>query len=133
MNMVRERKLDNVRFLGQQPATRMPHIYALSEVLLAHYKRDPLFEISIPAKIFSYMACQRPVLMASAGDAADLVEAAGAGTICPAEDPQAMAQVGAGSALHERRGTGRHGGCGQAGLSWRTTPGRCWCAATRTC
>ncbi len=90
---VRERKLDNVRFLGQQPATRMPHIYALSDVLLAHYKRDPLFEISIPAKIFSYMACQRPVLMASAGNAADLVEAAGAGTSCPAEDPQAMAQA----------------------------------------
>ncbi len=92
-DMVRERKLDNVRFLGQQPATRMPHIYALSDVLLAHYKRDPLFEISIPAKIFSYMACQRPVLMASAGNAADLVEAAGAGTTCPAEDPQAMAQA----------------------------------------
>ncbi len=91
--MVRERKLENVGFLGQQPATRMPHIYALSDVLLAHYKRDPLFEISIPAKIFSYMACQRPVLMASAGNAADLVEAAGAGTSCPAEDPQAMAQA----------------------------------------
>lgn len=91
--MVQERKLDNVRFLGQQPATRMPPIYALSDVLLAHYKRDPLFEISIPAKIFSYMACQRPVLMASAGNAADLVEAAGAGTSCPAEDPQAMAKA----------------------------------------
>ena len=91
--LVKDRKLDNVRFLGQQPANRMPHIYALSDVLLAHYKRDPLFEISIPAKIFSYMACQRPVLMASAGNAADLVEAAGAGTSCPAEDPQAMAQA----------------------------------------
>ncbi len=91
--MVRDRNLDNVRFLGMQPATQMPHIYALSDVLLAHYKRDPLFEISIPAKIFSYMACQQPVLMASAGDAADLVEAAGAGISCPAEDPQAMAEA----------------------------------------
>ena len=91
--MVRERKLDNVRFLGMQPAIQMPHIYALSDVLLAHYKRDPLFEISIPAKIFSYMACQRPVLMASAGNAADLVEAAGAGITCSAEEPQAMAQA----------------------------------------
>jgi len=92
-SMVRERKLGNVRFLGMQPATQMPHIYALSDVLLAHYKRDPLFEISIPAKIFSYMACQRPVLMASAGNAADLVETAGAGISCPAEEPQAMAQA----------------------------------------
>ena len=92
-SMVAERGLTNVRFLGRQPSSSMPHIYALSDVLLAHFKRDPLFEISIPAKIFAYMACQRPVLMASDGDAAEMVKNAGAGISCPAEDPQAMARA----------------------------------------
>ncbi len=92
-SMVSSRKLDNVRFLGLQPSSQMPHIYALSDVLLAHFKRDPLFEISIPAKIFAYMACGQPILMASKGNASEVVEGAGAGISCPAEDPQAMAQA----------------------------------------
>jgi glycosyltransferase involved in cell wall biosynthesis len=91
--LVREKGLTNVRFLGQQPAEKMPHLYALSDVLLAHYKRDPLFEISIPSKLFAYMACQRPILMASDGDAANLVKAAGAGVPCRAQDPDALAST----------------------------------------
>ena len=90
-NMVNERGIGNVRFLGRQPPEQMPHLYALSDVLLAHFKRDPLFEISIPGKVFAYMACQRPVLMASEGDAAEIVRSAGAGMTCPAEDPEALA------------------------------------------
>jgi glycosyltransferase involved in cell wall biosynthesis len=91
--LVREKGLTNVRFLGQQPAEKMPHLYALSDVLLAHFKRDPLFEISIPSKVFAYMACRRPVLMASQGDAANLVKAAGAGVTCKAEDPDTLAKA----------------------------------------
>jgi glycosyltransferase involved in cell wall biosynthesis len=91
--LAQEKGLANVRFLGRQPAEKMPHLYALSDVLLAHFKRDPLFEISIPGKVFAYMACQRPVLMASDGDAADLVKAAGAGVTCKAEDPDALAKA----------------------------------------
>jgi glycosyltransferase involved in cell wall biosynthesis len=85
--------LANVRFLGWQPAEKMPYLYALSDVLLAHFKRDPLLEISIPSKLFSYMACGRPVLMASQGDAADLVKAADAGLTCTAQDPDALAKA----------------------------------------
>ena len=90
---VAKRELTNVRFLGGQPPERMPQLYALADVLLAHYKRDPLFEISIPGKLFNYMGCQRPVLMASEGDAADIVTAAGAGLACRAEDPEALAKT----------------------------------------
>jgi glycosyltransferase involved in cell wall biosynthesis len=92
-SLVGEKGLTNVRFLGQQPAEKMPRLYALSDILLAHYKRDPLFEISIPSKLFAYMACQRPVLMASDGDAADLVKVAGAGVTCKAEDPDDLAKA----------------------------------------
>ena len=89
----KEGGLTNVRFLGRQPPERMPHLYALSDLLLAHLKKDPLFKISIPGKLFNYMACQRPVLMAGEGDAADIVEDAEAGVTCPAEDPEALAKA----------------------------------------
>jgi colanic acid biosynthesis glycosyl transferase WcaI len=88
-----ERRLDNVRFIGQQPAEQMPHFFALADVLLTHLKRDPLFEITIPSKTLAYMACGRPILAAVAGDAADVVRDAGAGMVCPPEDPIALARA----------------------------------------
>lgn len=91
--MVRERELDNVRFLGRQPAKEMPRFFALADVLLVHLKRDPLFEITIPGKTIAYLACGRPILCVVAGDAADVVRDAGAGLVCPPEDPAALAQA----------------------------------------
>lgn len=83
----------NVRFLGRQPAERMPYFFALADVLLVHLKRDPLFEITIPSKTLAYMACGRPILMAAAGDAAEVVRDAGAGLICAPQDPQTLADT----------------------------------------
>ncbi len=88
-----ERGLTNVRWLGRQPAERMPYWFALADVMLVHLKRDPLFEITIPSKTMAYLACGRPILGAVAGDTADLVLAAGAGICCAPEDPAALAQA----------------------------------------
>jgi glycosyltransferase involved in cell wall biosynthesis len=89
--MVAQQQVSNVRFLGRQPARRMPDFFALADVLLVHLKRDPLFEITIPSKTLSYMACGRLILMAVAGDAADVVHDAGAGLLCAPQDPRALA------------------------------------------
>jgi len=86
-----ERGLENVRFLGRQPAAEMPRFYALADALLVHLKRDPLFEITIPSKTLAYLACGRPILAAVSGDAADVVRDAGAGVVCYPEDPEALA------------------------------------------
>lgn len=90
---VRERDLRNVRFTGRQPGERMPYFFALADALLVHLKRDPLFEITIPSKTIAYLACARPILCCVAGDAARVVESAGAGLVCPPEDPAALAQA----------------------------------------
>jgi colanic acid biosynthesis glycosyl transferase WcaI len=87
------RGLDNVRFLGRYPEKAMPKLYALADVLLVHLKDDPLFKITIPHKILSYLAVGKPILAALAGDAADAVTEAGAGIVCPPGDPQALASV----------------------------------------
>jgi glycosyltransferase involved in cell wall biosynthesis len=87
-----ELRLTNVRFVAQQPAEKMPHFFAWADVLLAHLKRHPLFEITIPGKTLAYLASGRPVLSATVGDAADVIREAGAGLVCPPEDPGALAQ-----------------------------------------
>jgi glycosyltransferase involved in cell wall biosynthesis len=88
-----EEELDNVRFIGRQPAKQMPHFFALADVLLIHLKRNPLFEITIPGKTIAYLACGRPILGAIAGNAADVVRDAKAGLVSPPEDPIALAQA----------------------------------------
>ncbi len=88
-----ERGLRNVRFLGWQPAEQMPSIFAVSDVLLVHLLDEPLFRITIPSKTTAYMACARPVLMAIAGDAADLIERTDAGITCQPGDGKALAEA----------------------------------------
>ena len=48
--LVQERGLNNVRFLGRQPLERMPHLCALSDVLLHHFRRDPSLRSASPAR-----------------------------------------------------------------------------------
>ncbi len=83
--------LDNIRFLGRHPVSSMPALYALADVLLVHLKDDPLFRMTIPHKIFAYLASGKPVLAAVTGDAAAVVEDARAGVVCPPDDPVALA------------------------------------------
>lgn len=85
--------LSNVRFIHRQPVEKMPCFFALADALLVHLKRDPLFEITIPSKTISYLACGRPVIAAIEGDGADVVSSAGAGLTCRPEDPEALAEA----------------------------------------
>ncbi|MCI5145655.1 MAG: glycosyltransferase WbuB [Candidatus Electrothrix sp. AR3] len=84
-------RLANVTFMSRQPHSSMETIFQYSDVLLVHLKNDPLFKITIPSKTQAYLAAGKPIIMAVEGDAADLVEQAGAGYSCRPEDPRALA------------------------------------------
>jgi len=90
-NTVRANSLKNVRFLNRISPQEMSAIYALSDVLLVHLRKDPLFAITIPNKTISYLAAGRPILVCVEGDAAQVVLNAGAGIACPPEDPPSLA------------------------------------------
>jgi glycosyltransferase involved in cell wall biosynthesis len=85
--------LANVRFLGRRPAAEIPPLCAIADVLLVHLRADPLFEITIPSKTISYLACGRPVLAVGAGDPADVVTRAGAGVASAPGEPGALARA----------------------------------------
>lgn len=86
-------QLHNVVFHPRMPAERIGEVMQLADVLLVHLKRDPLFEITIPAKTQAYLAAGKPILVGVAGDAAELVAQAGAGIACTPEDPVSIAQA----------------------------------------
>jgi glycosyltransferase involved in cell wall biosynthesis len=88
-----ERGIENVKFLGRFPEIKMAGLLALADVLFVHLRDDPLFRITIPHKIYTYMASAKPILAAMEGDVADAVRTAGAGLTCPADNPQALAET----------------------------------------
>jgi glycosyltransferase involved in cell wall biosynthesis len=90
---VAERGLGNVRFLGRRPETEMPALFALADALLVHLKDEPLFRATIPSKTLSYLASGRPIVSATAGDPAAVIEENGAGFTCPPGDPRKLADV----------------------------------------
>jgi len=86
-----DRGLDNVRFVDRVPLERASELLMLADVVLVHLRDEPFFRATTPSKTQAYLAAGRPILMAMRGDAADLVERAGAGLACAPEDPRALA------------------------------------------
>ncbi|OGP62304.1 MAG: glycosyltransferase WbuB [Deltaproteobacteria bacterium RBG_13_49_15] len=91
---IEERGLSkNVHLLGRHPIESMPGFYARADVMLATLRREPIFALTIPSKIQSYLAAGKPIIAALDGEGARIVEEAGAGLTCPAEDPAALADA----------------------------------------
>lgn len=84
---------NNVHFLGRHPLEKMPIFYSLADVMLVTLKKEPIFALTIPAKIQSYLACGRPIITALDGEGSKIIDDAGAGITCSAEDPTALAQA----------------------------------------
>lgn len=85
--------ISNTVFIPRMPMAEVGGILKLSNLLLVHLKKDPLFEITVPSKTQAYMAMGKPVLMAVAGDAADLIQRAECGCVATSEDVGSIQQA----------------------------------------
>lgn len=81
----------NVVFVPRLPMNRVGAYLRAADAVLVHLKDDPLFSITIPGKTQAYMALGKPILMAVAGDAADLVREAGCGVAASPGEPASIA------------------------------------------
>jgi len=92
MQEVERRKLVNVRFVGRLAPEAMPAVLAKASVLLVSLVRSSIMSQTIPSKIQAYLAAGRPIVACLDGEGARVVEEAGAGVTCPAEDANALAR-----------------------------------------
>ena len=84
--------LPNIRFHGPQPKERMPALVNACDVGAAVLQNNPTFRTVYPNKVFDYMACAKPTLLAIDGVARELVcEQARAGVFAEPENPAALA------------------------------------------
>ncbi|MCG9026042.1 glycosyltransferase family 4 protein [Laribacter hongkongensis] len=86
------RGLDNVVLAGRFPMQAMPAIFMRAQALLVTLKNETIFAYTVPSKVQAYMAAGRPLVAALDGEGARIVEEAGAGLICAAEDGAGLAQ-----------------------------------------
>lgn len=86
----RMRGLRNVIFKGRQPLEKMPRYFAAADALVVQLKMNPVFAVTIPSKVQSYLACGRPILAALVGSGAEVIKEAGAGIVCQPDDAQAL-------------------------------------------
>jgi colanic acid biosynthesis glycosyl transferase WcaI len=100
--------------LGRHPTARMPAFYRRADALLVTLKDEPIFAMTIPGKLQTYLVAGLPILGMLNGEGARAIEAAGAGLVCAAGDDEALsAGVLAMAAMtsEERR---LMGACGRA-------------------
>jgi glycosyltransferase involved in cell wall biosynthesis len=89
-SMVQAKRLSNCEILSGRPLSEMHELFNWANVLLVHLKDDPLFRITIPSKTQAYLFLGKPILMAVKGDAANIIQEAGAGMVCHPESTEEM-------------------------------------------
>jgi colanic acid biosynthesis glycosyl transferase WcaI len=83
---------DTVCLLGRHPPEAMPAFYAAADALLVTLRRDPIFALTVPSKLQSYLAAGKPILAALDGEGAAILAEAEAGLVAPSERPEALAE-----------------------------------------
>ena len=91
--IMRRGLLNNMLMLGRFPLDRMPSFYAHANALLVSLKKDPVFSLTIPGKVQSYLMAGVPILGMLDGEGAKVVAEANAGLVCPAGDAKGLASA----------------------------------------
>lgn len=73
---------DMFYLLGRKKPEEIPYYLAWCDVAFISFADNPLFEMTIPAKLQSYMACGMPILAVAGGETKRIVEEAGCGMCC---------------------------------------------------
>jgi colanic acid biosynthesis glycosyl transferase WcaI len=91
---VKERGLEDMfHLIGLLPVEAMPVLFSHADVLLVSLGKAPIFSLTIPSKVQSYLAAAKPIIAAMDGEGARIVEESGAGFACPSGDSEQLANT----------------------------------------
>ena len=83
--------LPNVTFHDQVPLASMPSFLSISDLAVVTLRKSQVMAGARPAKSFVMMAGGKAIVLSAEGEAARLIEGAGAGLVVPPEDYEAIA------------------------------------------
>lgn len=82
---------DCISMLGRYPVERMPSFFKHADALLVALKDEPIFSMTIPGKLQSYLAAGIPVVAMLNGEGSEVVKNSGSGLTCAAGDHAGLA------------------------------------------
>lgn len=81
-----------VTLLDRRPIESMPALFQAADALLVSLRPDPIFSMTIPGKVQSYLAAGVPILAMLDGEGARVIAEAEAGFVSPAGHGQMLAE-----------------------------------------
>ena len=90
INMLNVQEYFNM--IRRQPIEFIPHILAASDAALLSFTNNPIFAMTIPAKLQSYMACGCPIIALAEGEAKNIIEEAMCGLVAVPGDSEDLAK-----------------------------------------
>ena len=92
-NIISKKSLEHrFKFLGSYPASEMPKFFSCADALLVSLKKSEIFEITIPGKLQSYLACGKPIIGSIDGITAKIINENKCGYSAPAENANLLAK-----------------------------------------
>jgi colanic acid biosynthesis glycosyl transferase WcaI len=83
----------NVVMVGRHPLARMPAFYRRADVMLVALRDEPIFGMTIPGKVQSYLIAGRPIVAMLNGEGGRTIADSGAGIACAAGDSEALGRA----------------------------------------
>lgn len=77
--------------IPRQPEKRIPEILGACDAGFVSFNKSKLWEMTIPAKLQSYMACGIPIVASAAGETERIITEAGCGICTETGNPEALA------------------------------------------
>ena len=93
MARAEEMGLDNIIFGGERCVKDVPFLLARADVCLSALMPDTYLDKIITVKVFEYLACERPVVAALAGETARVLRESGGGIVTAPNDPRSLADA----------------------------------------
>lgn len=110
---IRENGLSETVFLmGQHPIEAMPAFFRQADLMLVSLKDEPIFNLTVPAKLQAYMAAGRPIVAMLNGEGQQIVQSAGCGYTVDAGNSAQLAECvsqAAACTSDQREEMGRNG------------------------
>lgn len=79
--------------IPRQPAEIIPCLLSCCDAAFLSFNKSRLWEMTIPAKLQSYMACGMPIIAAAQGETKTVIDEAGCGICCKNGDVEALAEA----------------------------------------
>lgn len=93
IELVKSSELESMfNFIAKQPANRIPELIAANDAAFLSLSDSPLFAMTIPAKLQTYMACGIPVIASATGETDEIIKISNGGVCSFPGDAKQLAE-----------------------------------------